>query len=226
MMNINEIIIHNVNLSLNVKKFLKEFTDMLIASLINFFFDYDQMMLVEKYRNLTTFMISFEFLKMIKFFQKVINSNVQFVKIIIKILWKHIAAFCCWSFVDNINVNESRSNYNNKKTLSEMRLYILKHIQWLNAIFVNLKKTNCTISNEKFKFDVVDLKIVSFVYDSNNRFFETAKIIKILKWSSCRNVFKIRAFIEVYVYYRIWMMNFVIIAAFIYRLLKNEKSFV
>ena len=73
-MNMNEIIIRDVNLSFNVKKFSKEFANMLITSLINFFFDYNQMMLVEKCRNLTTFMTSFELLKMIKFFQKVINS--------------------------------------------------------------------------------------------------------------------------------------------------------
>ena len=84
-MNMNEVIIRDVNLSFNVKKFSKEFADMLITSLINFFFDYDQMMLVEKYRNLTTFMTFLELLKMIKFSQKIINSIVQFVKIIIKI---------------------------------------------------------------------------------------------------------------------------------------------
>ena len=81
----NEIIIRDVNLSLNVNRFWKEFANMLITSLINFFFDYDQVMLVEKCRNLTTFMTSFELLKMIKLSQKIINSIAQFVRIIIKI---------------------------------------------------------------------------------------------------------------------------------------------
>ena len=90
---------------------------------------------------------------------------------------------------------------------------------------MNLKKTDCTISNEKFQFCVVDFKIINFVYDSNDKFFETTKIIKILKWFFCQNISKVRAFIEVYVYYKIWVMNFVIIAASIYRLLKNKKSF-
>ena len=71
--NMNEVIIRDVNLSFNIKKFFKEFTDMLITSLINFFFDYDQMMLVEKCRDLTTFMTFLEFLKMIKFSQKIVN---------------------------------------------------------------------------------------------------------------------------------------------------------
>ena len=171
-------------------------------------------------------MISFELLRMIRFSQKVINLIVQFIKMIIEIFWKHIIAFRCWFFVDDINVDDSRSNYNNKEVFFEMRLYILKHIQWLNAILMNLKKINCTISDEKSQFCVADFKIVDFVCDLNDRFSETVKMIKILKWSSCRDVSEVRAFIEVCVYYRIWVMNFVIIVVFIYRLLKNEESFV
>ena len=128
-MSMNEMIIRNVNLLFNVEKFLKEFADMLITSLIDFFSDYNQITFVEKCRNLIVFMISFEFLKMIKLSQKIINSIVQFVRMIIEILWKHIIAFRCWFFVDDINVDGSRSNYDNKKAFFEMRLYILKHIQ-------------------------------------------------------------------------------------------------
>ena len=40
-MNMNEMIIRDVNLSFNVEKFLKEFVNMLIMSLIDFFSDYD-----------------------------------------------------------------------------------------------------------------------------------------------------------------------------------------
>ena len=84
-MNMNEIIICDVNLSFNVKKFLNKFINMLITSLINFFFDYDQITFAEKCRNLTTFIISFKLLRMIKLLQKIINLIIQFVKIIIKI---------------------------------------------------------------------------------------------------------------------------------------------
>ena len=84
-MNMNEVIIRDVNLSFNIKKFSKKFVNMLITSLINFFFDYDQVMFVEKCRDLTTFMIFLELLKMIKLLQKIINSIAQFVRMIIKI---------------------------------------------------------------------------------------------------------------------------------------------
>ena len=84
-MNMNKMIIRDANLSFNVEKFSKEFANMLITSLIDFFFDYDQITLAEKCRNLTTFMTSLKLLKMIKLSQKIINSIAQFVKMIIKI---------------------------------------------------------------------------------------------------------------------------------------------
>ena len=57
----------------------------------------------------------------------------------------------------------------------------MKHVQWQNAMVVNLEKINCTISSEKSQFYMFELKIIDFVYDSNDRFSETAKIIKILE---------------------------------------------
>ena len=70
-------------------------------------------------------------------------------------------------------------------------------------MLIDLKKKNCTILNEKFQFYVVDFKIVNFIYDLNDKFFKTTKMIKILKWSSCQNVFEVRAFIKVCMYYKI-----------------------
>ena len=84
--NLNKIIIRDANLLFNIEKFLRKFANILITSLIDFFFNYDQITFIKKCRNLIAFMISVEFLKIIKFLQKIINSIVQFVKIIIKIL--------------------------------------------------------------------------------------------------------------------------------------------
>ena len=48
-------------------------------------------------------------------------------------------------------------------------------------MFINLKKTDCTISNEKFQFCIFNLKIINFICNLNDRFFEIVKMIKILK---------------------------------------------
>ena len=56
-MNMNEVIIRNVNLSFNVEKFFEKFINMRVVSLIDFFFEYDQMILIEKSRDLIAFII-------------------------------------------------------------------------------------------------------------------------------------------------------------------------
>ena len=214
-MNMNEVIIRDVNLPFNVEKFSKEFARMCVVFLINFFFEYNQIILIKKFRDLIAFMISLNLFRITRLLQNTINSMTQLIRIIIEIFRNHIIASRCWFFVDDINIKDSRSNYDKKEILLEIRLFIMKHVQWLNAMLVNLEKMNCMILNEKSQFYMFELKIVDFVYDLNNRFSETVKIIKILEWPSCRDVSKVRIFINVCVYYRIWIMNFVIITSFI-----------
>ena len=71
-----------------------------------------------------------------------------------------------------------------------------------------------------------DLKIINFVCDLNDRFSKIAKMIKILKESSCRDISEVRTFVNVCIYYKLWVINFVIIASSIYCLLKNKESLV
>ena len=128
-MKMNEIIIRNINLSFNVEEFSKEFTKMYVAFLIDFFFEYNQMILIEKSRDLTAFMIFFNLLRMTRLSQNAINSMTQFIRIIIEIFKKHIVTSRCWSFVDDINIKGSRSDYDEQEILFEIRLFIMKHVQ-------------------------------------------------------------------------------------------------
>ena len=75
----NEVIIQNVNLALNIEKFLKKFIKICVAFLIDFFFEYNQMILIEKSRNLIAFMIFLNLFRMIRLSQNAINSMTQFV---------------------------------------------------------------------------------------------------------------------------------------------------
>ena len=94
-MNMNGVIIQDVNLSFNVEEFLKKFTKMCVAFLIDFFFGYDQVILTEKSRDLTAFMTFLNLLRMTRLSQSAINSVTQFVRIVIEILKKHIVASRC-----------------------------------------------------------------------------------------------------------------------------------
>ena len=58
---------------------------------------------------------------------------------------------------------------------------MIKYIQNLNHIFANFKYTKIIISAIKFIFCIANLKIIKFIYNIKKRYFNFAKIFKILK---------------------------------------------
>lgn len=67
---------------------------------------------------------------------------------------------------------------------------------------------------------------MKFVYNFNDRSSKDFKIIKILKWYFYCDVIFVWTFIEVCVYYWMWIKNFVMIVAFIFQLVKKKTRFV
>ena len=55
---------------------------------------------------------------------------------------------------------------------------------------------------------------------------KTAKIVKIVKWLLYMNIIEAKVFIEVCMYYWIWIKNFIIITQLIYVLFKKSKAFI
>ena len=92
--NINRITFRDVNLFFQINAFVEEFADMQITFLIDFFSKYDQFSFDKRNRHFIAFMISFELLRMIIFFQRVINSVKQFVRIANYIANTYISEKC------------------------------------------------------------------------------------------------------------------------------------
>jgi hypothetical protein len=133
---------------LNINIFLKKFAGYAVTSLIDFFSDYDHVKLDFKCRNIIIFIISFGLLRQTIILQKAINSIAQFVRIITKILEKHIPHVCL-PFINNIGIKGSKTIYNNEEIISKIRKYILKHIIWINEVLTDLERAECTILKAK-----------------------------------------------------------------------------
>jgi hypothetical protein len=221
----NRVIIRNANLLFAMNEFLEEFFDCVIVFLMNLFFEYDQLSLIEKCRNIIVFMTSLNLMKMITIFMKAINFMIQFVWIINKIIVDHVFHHAL-SFVNDIEVKSLKTTYNNEFILSEIRRYVMKHIQWLNDVLIDIERANCITFEEKFQFCCEELRIIKFVCDVEKRHLNTTKIIKILNWLSCKDIFDAREFIEICVFYRVFIAEFAFIAQLIYALLKKNVSFV
>ncbi len=169
------------------------------------------------------FMTSLRLLQQMTLSQDVINFVAQFVKIIIKILKNFLEI--CRSFLDDIEVKKSKTIYDNAKIASEVCQFMLKHIKNLEFVLLNFELINCIRSDKKSQFCMSSIKIVRFVYDFHDCRSKDFKIIKILEWCFCHNVTSVWAFIEVCVYYWVWIENFVLIAASIFQLFKKKIKF-
>jgi len=55
-------------------------------------------------------------------------------------------------FFNNIVVKESQSNYNNEKSLSKVHQYILKTIQNLNSVLINVECIDECVLKEKSQY--------------------------------------------------------------------------
>jgi hypothetical protein len=144
-------IIKDVNLSSSIDEFFENFANCAVASLINLFFKYDQIELNRQSRDLIAFMTSIELLRMIILLMKAINSITQFVRIIMKILIDYIFDVAR-SFLNDIEIKNSKIKYDNEEIAFDIRRYILEHIKSLNAVLVDLKRANITISILKSHF--------------------------------------------------------------------------
>jgi len=94
--------------------------------LIDFFLKYNQISFASKSCNFIIFITFFELFRITHLSQNAINLIAQFVKIIIRI-FKNLFDKCCL-FVHDINMKEFKSNYDNKKTILETKLFVLKYI--------------------------------------------------------------------------------------------------
>jgi hypothetical protein len=124
----NRVIIRDANLFSAIDEFFEEFAECVIVSLMNLFFEYDQLSLIEKCRNMIAFMISLDMMKMTTIFMKAINFVIQFVRVNNKIIVDHVFHHA-FSFVNDIEVKKSKITYNNEFIFSEIRRYVMKHIQ-------------------------------------------------------------------------------------------------
>ncbi len=128
-------------------------------------------------------------------------------------------------FLNNIAVKGPQTDYNDEKVLTEVCWYILKAIQNLDKVLINVECTDRSVSDKKSQYIIKQLKIVGFVCEPNKRSSAVNKVLKIVQWRLCQNLKKAHAFIDLCVYYWLWINWFAIISSSIYDLFKKNITF-
>ena len=83
--------------------------------------------------------------------------------------------------MNDVVVKRNQTNYNNNKVVFETRAFVLRHIQNLNKVLIDIKRSKIIIFDEKSQFCMFDIKIINSMYDKIDRHFDNVKIIKIKK---------------------------------------------
>jgi RNase H-like domain found in reverse transcriptase/Integrase zinc binding domain/Reverse transcriptase (RNA-dependent DNA polymerase) len=221
-MDMNKVTVRDANLPPSVDEFSEEFAGCSIASLVDLFSGYDQIVLDPEHRDMTAFQTPIGLLRMTRLPQGATNSVAQFVRIITNVLVELIPEVCL-PFLDDIGVKGPRSTYQNEEIIPGIRRYVMEHIQSLDKVLERLELAGLTIG-PKSQFCMKGISIVGFVTGAEGRWPESSKIIKILEWGPCANITDARAFIGVCVYFRIWVSEFSLVAEPIYRLFKKGVS--
>lgn len=211
---LNTVTLKDVNLSSSADEFSEEFSDMMVAFLLDLFSEYDQIELHPESRDLTAFHTFIGLLQMWTVPQEWINA-VQIFMCVMKQILVDISEDCD-VFLDDISVKGPISRYDEEKVLSEVHCFMFEHLQSLSWILYNIELVRDSVAAEKCYFLVEAMKIVGFVCDFNDWHPEKTKIIKILDWPFCTTVYKVHAFVGTCDYYHVWVVWFVMIADSLY----------
>ena len=85
-------------------------------------------------------------------------------------------------YVDNINIKGPKTKYKNEEIpeLSEIQRFIMKYLQNINCILMNLKYTELTLAAFKLMFCFLKIKLIEFIYNENKRHSDSKKVAKII----------------------------------------------
>ena len=208
-MNMNHYTVQDANLLSSVEEFAERSAEMTVAILIDFYSKYNQCELHSESCDMMAFQTSLRLLQQTRLSMKATNSVDQFWQIICWILERNQDD--SKTYFNDIQIDELKIKYNDEEILSEIWRYMFKHFQHINSILISIELTEAKISGEKSHWCQKDLIVVEFACDYDDHHSEVTKIAKIVVWSPCTNITEARAFIEVCIYYWIWIKDFVII---------------
>jgi len=95
-------------------------------------------------------------------------------------IFKNLISNVCYMFLDDIAVKESQSDYNDEKSLFEVHQYILKIIQNLNSVLINMKCVNECVLKEKSQYIIKQLQIIDYICKSKKHSFKAVKTLKLV----------------------------------------------
>ena len=162
-----------------VDEFSEEFAGYPIATSIDFYSGYLQILLDERFRDLTAFMTLLGLMRSTRLPMGWTNSVAVFQRIMLKILWRHIPEHVR-VFLDDLGIRGPKDRYDDEEIAPGIRRFVWEHAQVVRAVLDDIWRSGLTISGAKSCFGMAAINIVGMVCDEKGRHPEAKKVQKIL----------------------------------------------
>ena len=222
---LNRVTIRDSGMPPAVDEFSEDFAGYPIISAIDYFSGYYQISLDKRSRDLTAFLTDLGLVRMTRLPQGWTNSVATFQRVIGKVHYRQIPDEAR-AFVDDVVLkNRTKARYDNEEIAPGIRRFVYEHAQVFRQFMHDAWVAGLTISGYKSAIGMCGVEVLGFICDERGRRPEPKKVQRILDWPIPQSTRDARSFIGVVVYYRIFILDFAIIAAPIFILFRKGKRF-
>jgi len=201
------------------------------GGMFDLYVGYDERLLAEESRDMTTFQTPFGALRLVTLPMGWTNSVPIFHDDVTEILKPEIPEFTI-PYIDDVPVRGPKTRYElspgQYETIIEndgIRRFVWEHIQNVNRILQRMKYCGGTFSGKKTLICAEAIEVVGHKCDYEGRKPVEDRIGVILRWEKCENLRDVRSFLGVTGVLRAYIPNYGIRAHELQKLLRKEKPF-
>ncbi|KAK4706028.1 hypothetical protein P7C70_g168, partial [Phenoliferia sp. Uapishka_3] len=210
-----------------IEEFIEDFTGRACLGLADVYGGFDQRVLAEESRDLTTFQTPLGPVRLTRLPQGATNSVAEYQRVMVHVLAEEIPEHA-GVFVDDVGIKGPATTYNNEviKTNPSIRRFIWEYAVTLERILFRIEEAGLTISGPKAAVVVPALNIVGTVCSLEGRSMSKASKNKIADFPVPKDVSEVRGFLGICTYVRNWIAKFADIARPMRDLTRNGAEFV
>jgi hypothetical protein len=201
------------------------------GAMLDLYVGYDERLLSETSRDLTTFQTPFGALRLVTLPMGWTNSVPIFHDDVTYILQPEIPDFTI-PYIDDVPVKGPATRYQQSdgsyETIPEnpgIRRFVWEHFQNLNRVVQRMKYAGGTFSGKKLVVCAPEITVVGHVCTYEGRIPDKTRVATIEKWGPCRTLTEVRAFLGTVGVCRIFIRNFAHRAYALTHLTKKDIPF-
>ena len=228
---LNEVTIAHSGVPPATETLAAQFAGRACGGLFALYVGYDERILAESSRDLTTFQTPFGALRLVTLPMGWTNSVPIFHDDVTFILQSEIPAVTV-PFIDDVPIRGPESRYQLPDGSYEMipenpgiRRFVWEHFQNLNRVVQRMKYCGGTFSGHKTTLCAEEIVVVGHRCTYEGRLPETDRVGAIMRWPPCKNVTDVRMFLGTIGVCRVFIQDFARLAGPLNELLRKAKVF-